>query len=178
MITRTFSVFMFLIVLMIATESCRHNVNPKNNALSDRVKTLESTAPGVGEVMTGVQLHFAKLFYAAKAENWKLANFEIDEVKENLENAAALRPEEKGVQLHGVVDAFEQTQIAALDTSVERHDLKTFRQNYSDAILVCNSCHRSTGRPFIIITEPTAPPVSNQQWAPPSDDASSKIKSK
>ena len=174
MITRTFFICIFLIILMISTESCRHSNNPKKSVLSDRVKKLESTAPGVGEVMTGVQLHFAKLFYAAKAGNWNLANFEIDEVKENLENAAALRPEEKGVKLHGVVDAFEQTQIAAMDSAVSQHDLKTFRQNYSDAILVCNSCHRSTGRPFIIITEPTAPPVSNQQWAPPADDTSSK----
>jgi hypothetical protein len=132
--------------------------------LEQRVKQLESAVSGVGEVMSATQLHFGKLFYAARAKNWKLAAFEIDEVKENIEKAAVLRPEENGVRLGGVVDAFERTQIALLSDAVERQDPEAFRNGYAGALEVCNSCHRATGRPFIVIIEPTAPPVPNQQW--------------
>lgn len=154
-------------VLLLAFFSIRcQSQEPRDSAgLEKRVKQLEAAVPGVGEVMTATQLHFAKLFYAAGAKNWKLAAFEIDEVKENIEKAAALRPQENGVQLGGVVGAFEQTQIAFLSDAVERQDTDAFRRGYAEAIDVCNSCHRATGRPFIVIVEPTGPPVPNQQWS-------------
>ena len=80
-----------------------------------------------------------------------------------------LRPEENGVKLAGVIEAFEQTQLSALKKAVDHRDVNEFNRNYTEAISVCNSCHQSTGRPFIIITEPTGLPVSNQQWAPPAE---------
>ena len=101
---------------------CQSREPGQTAELEKRVKQLEAAVPGVGEVMSATQLHFAKLFFAARAENWKLAAFEIDEVKENIEKAAVLRPEENGVRLGGVVDAFEQTQIAQLSAAVERQD--------------------------------------------------------
>jgi hypothetical protein len=156
-----------VVALGIIAWSCASSGPGTAVPLEARVKQLESSAPGVGEVMSGVQLHFGKLYYAARAANWGLAGFEIDEVKENLEKGAMMRPEENGVHLAGVVDAFEQTQIEAMKSAVAQRDTASLFGAYSDAILVCNSCHRNTGRPFIIITVPSAPPVSNQQWAPP-----------
>ena len=144
---------------------CQSQESGNTAELEKQVKQLEMAMPGAGEVMSATQLHFGKLSYAVDAKNWKLAAFEIDEVKENIEKAAAMRPEENGVRLGGVVDAFEQTQIARLSAAVERHDPAEFRWGYVEAIEVCNSCHRVTGRPFIVIIEPTGPPVSNQQWS-------------
>jgi hypothetical protein len=147
--------------------SCSHTRPPNEPSFEERLKRLEAAAPGVGEVMFGVQVHFAKLYYAADAGNWKLAEFEIEEVRENMERSATLRPEENGVKLAGVIDAFEQTQVAAMKHAIEKRELKLFQQAYIEAIAVCNSCHQSTGRPFIVITEPASPPVPNQQWTPP-----------
>src|SRR5436309_1330361 len=91
-----------LIAASLLIGSCGHTMPVSDNSIEERLKKLEAAAPGVGEVMSGVQLHFAKLYYAAHAENWKLAQFEIDEVKENIEKGAILRPEENGVKLAGV----------------------------------------------------------------------------
>ncbi len=33
-----------------------------------RLKALEASAPGVGTIMSSVQLHFAKLYFAGKAQ--------------------------------------------------------------------------------------------------------------
>ena len=62
-------------------------------SVEERLKKLEASAPGVGEVMFGVQVHFAKLYFAGEARNWKLAEFEMDEIKENLDSAVAIRRE-------------------------------------------------------------------------------------
>jgi len=150
--------------------SCQHNDSGNRPSVEERLKKLEASAPGVGEVMSGIQLHFSKLYFAGQAGNWKLADFELDEITENLDNAAALRPEENGVKLGGVVDAFKQSQLTELKRAVDNHDAEGFRKQYLESMAVCNSCHASTGRPFIVITTPTAPPVTNQRWAAPASD--------
>jgi hypothetical protein len=57
----------------------------------------ESYEPGLGEFMTATQLRHAKLWFAGKQNNWDLAAYEIDEIKEGLEDAARLHPSFDGV---------------------------------------------------------------------------------
>ena len=45
--------------------------------------------PGLGEFMSGIQVHHAKLWFAGSAGNWKLADFEIGEITEALEAVRA-----------------------------------------------------------------------------------------
>lgn len=137
-------------------------------SVEGRLKNLEASAPGMGEVMSGVQMHFAKLYFAGEAKNWKLAEFEVDEVKENLDSAVAIRHEENGVNLVGVADAFKQTQLATLEEAIRQQNGDLFRKSYTESVAICNGCHRATSRPFITIIRPTVPPVPNQQWEPPS----------
>jgi hypothetical protein len=134
--------------------------------LEERLKTLEAGSPGVGEIMSSVQRHFAKLYFASEARNWELARFERGEILENLNAVAALRPEERGVSITGMLDAFKTTQLVSLLDAVNMKDRRMFREAYQEAILMCNTCHQATGRPFIAITIPTNPPVSNQRWDP------------
>ena len=46
----------------------------------------EPYAPGLGQFMTATQLRHAKLWFAGKMNNWDLAAYEIDEIKEGLED--------------------------------------------------------------------------------------------
>ena len=138
--------------------------------LGPRLKHLEESSRGLGEVMAAVQRHFAKLHFAGEARNWDLARFEIGELEENLDTAAALRPEERGVGLFGIIDAFKKTQMTALKDAIEVKDRTLFRQAYAESILMCNSCHAATGRPFIFIVTPTNSPVANQRWEPPPEE--------
>ena len=39
--------------------------------LRHELDSLKGTTPGLGEYMTGIQLHIAKLWYAGQASNWK-----------------------------------------------------------------------------------------------------------
>ena len=51
------------------------------------VKIVRDMAPGLGEYMTTIQLHAGKLWFAAKAGNWPLAEYELDELEETMEAA-------------------------------------------------------------------------------------------
>jgi hypothetical protein len=135
-------------------------------ALKTRVEKIEGLLPGPGEAMSGIQVHFAKLHFAGEAGNWDLARFELAEIKENLDLVVTLRPEDNGVDLKGLADAFERTQLAGVAGAIEAGDPARFDRLYAESIAMCNACHERTGRPFIVITSPTSPPVPNQQWRP------------
>jgi hypothetical protein len=57
--------------------------------------------------------------------------------------------------------------MVALKDAIDMKDRSLFKDAYQESIVMCNTCHQSTGRPFITITIPTNPPVANQRWEPP-----------
>jgi hypothetical protein len=88
-------------------------------ALQDSLKRVEAelatakeSMPGLGDYMTTIQLHVGKLWFAAKASNWELAEYELDELKETMEAAKGLNAEKNGVKISGVLDSVLQTQVA------------------------------------------------------------------
>jgi hypothetical protein len=132
--------------------------------VEERLKKLEAAAPGLGEIMSGLQIHAAKLYFAGKARNWPLVEFEIGEMEEALAAAPVVRPQDNNVPLAAVIDAFKNSQWAALKQAVTQRNGGAFDKAYDDVVLVCNACHQATTRPYLQIIPPTQPPVSNQRW--------------
>ncbi len=140
-------------------------------ALQDSLKrtqadlvTAKELAPGLGEYMTTIQLHAGKLWFAAKASNWDLAQYELDELKETMEAAKALNAEKNGVKISSVLDSVLQTQVAELDKSIKSKAQNEFQKSYDETLSACNGCHAEAGYKFIHIVRPTTPPVTNQRW--------------
>ena len=80
-------------------------------------KQLDKTyKPGLGEFMTDIQLHHAKLWFAGQNQNWPLADFEIHEIQESLDDIEEFckdRPEVKSIvmlkpAIDSVTDAIHQ----------------------------------------------------------------------
>lgn len=132
--------------------------------LQDSLKRLKELAPGLGEYMTTIQLHAGKLWFAAKATNWELAQYELDELKETMEATKGLNAEKGGVKISNVLDAVLQTQVAQLAESIKRRSPTEFQKSYDETLSACNGCHTESGHKFIRIVRPSAPPVTNQLW--------------
>ena len=66
--------------------SHHHSQYLQNQIDSLRNKIAHAYSPGVGEFMSSIQMHHAKLWFAGKNENWDLANFEIEEIQESLDD--------------------------------------------------------------------------------------------
>jgi hypothetical protein len=128
------------------------------------IATTKDLAPGLGEYMTTIQLHAGKLWFAAKASNWELAQYELDELKETMEAAKALNAEKNGVKISGVLDSVLQTQVVELDKSIKSKSQTEFQKSYDETLSACNGCHTEASYKFIHIVRPTAPPVPNQRW--------------
>ena len=168
-------VVVFLLIKTANLSSELQTANEKNNRtaadLQASIKraeaelaTLKETASGLGEYMTTIQLHVGKLWFAAKAANWELAEYELDELKETMEAAKGLNAEKNGVKISDVLDSVLQTQVAALDKSIKSKSQTKFQSSYDETLSACNGCHESAGYKFIYIVRPSAPPVTNQKW--------------
>jgi cytochrome c553 len=132
--------------------------------LQAELTTAKEMAPGLGEYMSTIQLHAGKLWFAAKAANWGLAEYELDELKETMEAAKGLNAEKNGVKISDVLDSVLQTQVAGLDESIKSKSQSKFQSSYDETLSACNGCHESAGYKFIHIIRPSAPPVTNQKW--------------
>jgi len=168
-------VLLFLIVRVVSLGNEVQGIRDKNSrelaTLQDSLKraqadlaTAKELAPGLGEYMTTIQLHAGKLWFAAKASNWELADYELDELKETIEAAKALNAEKNGVKISGVLDSVLQTQVAQLAESIKRKSPTEFQKLYDETLSACNGCHTEAGYKFIHIVRPSASPVSNQKW--------------
>lgn len=129
-----------------------------------KIRALEEQTPGLGEYMTTIQLHAGKLWFAAKAANWELAEYELDEMKETMETAKGVGGEKNGVKIAAVLDSVLKTQVAALSSAVKNGNAAQFQKSYEETLSACNGCHSDAGYKFIQIIRPAAPPVTNQRF--------------
>lgn len=168
-------VIVFLLVRITNLGSEVQAIRDQNNrelaALQDSLKRAQAelgsakeAMPGLGEYMTTIQLHAGKLWFAAKALNWELADYELDELKETMKAAKALNAEKNGVKISGVLDSVLQSQVAQLADTIKRKSPAEFQKSYDETLAACNGCHTAAGYKFIHIVRPSAPPVTNQKW--------------
>jgi len=126
----------------------------------------ESYEPGLGEFMTATQLRHAKLWFAGKQNNWDLAAYEIDEIKEGLEDAARLHPTFDGVPVAEMIKTIIDPRIDELEKAVRAKSSAKFSIAFDELTSGCNSCHAGANKPFIRIQRPTESPLTNQNFAP------------
>src|ERR1700744_4225176 len=126
----------------------------------------ESYEPGLGEFMTATQLRHAKLWFAGKSHNWDLAAYEIDEIKEGLEDAARFHSTVDGVAVAEMIKTIIDPRIERLEKAVGAKNNAQFVAAFDELTDGCNACHTGAGKPFIRIQRPSVPPLSNQNFAP------------
>jgi len=155
----------FLPLLVFLFASCSQDTGTRR--LQAQVDSLQRRLdrvyrPGLGEFMSSIQVHHTKLWFAGTNSNWKLADFEIQEIQEALDDIRAFagdRPEVKEMGM--IVPAIDSVSIAIIN-----HNPASFKRNYIFLTNTCNGCHRATGHAFNVIIIPTSPPVSNQSFLP------------
>ena len=135
--------------------------------LQARIDSLEKDIattykPGLGEFMSGIQVHHAKLWFAGLHENWPLAEFEIHEITEAVEDIQKFcmdRPEVKSVEMI-------RPAIDSVSRAITQKSPVLFRNSFTLLTTTCNNCHQATEHAFNVVTIPSAEPVSNQDFKP------------
>ena len=116
--------------------------------------------PGLGEFMSGIQVHHAKLWYAGEAQNWALAEFELGEITEDLEAIKEYCPDRPEVKSITMIDPV----IERISAVIKKKDAQLFKTNFILLTNTCNNCHTATHHEFNVIKIPDTPPFSNQDF--------------
>ena len=158
---------LIFILLAFSLLACSQH-GGETQALQDRVDSLElklsgSYIPGFGEFMGYVQVHHAKLWFAGRNANWELAGFELDEIREAIDNIQKYETDRPETKLIGMIDpALDKMQDA-----IEKQDPELFKTGYTLLTSTCNSCHTAAKYGFNVVKVPDTPPFSNQVFSNP-----------
>jgi hypothetical protein len=125
-------------------------------------------APGLGEIMTLTQMRHVKLWFAGENRNWPLARYELDELKEGLDDAARFHPTHKDSQLAipQLIEKIMKPPVDRLEEAVKAGDHDQFVRAFDAVTGGCNACHQVTNFGFNVVTKPTANPYTNQAFRP------------
>ena len=96
--------------------------------------------PELIEFMIFTQIRHAKLWLAGNAGNWELADYEIDELKEVLENAAKHVPDYKGMPVGKMIELVALAPIEDVEKAIKAKDRARFVTAYDQLTAACNTC--------------------------------------
>ena len=119
----------------------------------------EGNEINIGDVMAFQQQRHLKLWFAGRAANWPLAQYEIDKLKDGFADIDKLIG-------GGTVDNAVGAPIAALEKAIEGKNKDSFVRAFDQLTAGCNSCHRTLDHAFIVIQRPEVSPFGNQAFAP------------
>jgi hypothetical protein len=122
--------------------------------------------PSLGELMTQISARHLKLWYAGSSENWDLADYELEEIDEAMEELAKYHPTHK--KISGSVPAIIATTmtpfLVQMETAVKNQNKEDFQTGYDNLTTACNTCHKANNYGFNILERPRANPFANQSF--------------
>lgn len=155
------------IAVFLIFTGCTQSEN--NLQLQSKIKSLEKDIedlkPGLGDIMSSIQTHHAKLYFAGKNENWDLAKFEYHEIEEGFEGAVKWHETIEDVpeptsQLIKITDAG----MHELESAIEKKSKDQFLLAHRSLTNACNACHSAAAHAFIVIQEPKSLTFTNQKF--------------
>ena len=124
-------------------------------------QSATSYVPRLSDLMVVIQIRHAKLFYAVKARNWPLANFEFEQL------ASTLREEDRYYPKTVPTMTLVEEIASSLSEAIKAKDEAKFDRAFDEMNAGCNRCHVAEDRAFIVIRRPSYPSAfSNQQYSP------------
>ncbi len=121
----------------------------------------ESNTLALSDVMQLTQLRHMKLWYAGKAKNWPLTNYELAQLRDTFSKAAMLYLNIPVQYIAAVSDP-----LTALGDAVAAKDSRKFEKGYKALQTACNGCHQAAGVDFIVIQTPAAAVFPDQKFVP------------
>ena len=149
-----------LILIVSCNQSDEKIIQLQQKVDSLQMKLSDTYKPGFGEFMMYVQWHHAKLWFAGQNENWKLADFEVHEIMETVDNIRKFETDRPEAKLIGWISPV----VDSINMSIQQKDLLFFRKSYTSLTYTCNLCHKAAKYGFTVIKIPDIQIFSNQDF--------------
>jgi hypothetical protein len=138
--------------------------------LKAELEQLRSRLPDQSHVMKDVGYHFSNLWFAARAKNWPLAKFYLDETRSHLKWAVrvvAVRKTKGGdLDLRVILDALDRTALADTQKAIDARDLEAFTKAYQQTLNGCYACHTAAEKPYLRPRIPERPEATIIDFEP------------
>jgi hypothetical protein len=123
--------------------------------------------PAMDDLMTMlVQPRHIKLYYAGQAKNWKLAAFQLNELRQALARIGRTIPTYRNIGVDTAVASIFTDQVKAVDAAIKAADPAQFAAAYGEMTAACNACHVGMEHPFLVIKVPDAMNYPDQDFRP------------
>jgi hypothetical protein len=134
--------------LLSATAALRAATPPSPSAdaeiaaLKKEIAELKKSAyhPGLGEQMLTLQIRHARLWFAGQAQNWTLAAFELQEIKEAFDAVVEQNAEHAIFQpqrLADILPAMTKAPIMALRDAIDHGSKAEFEKTFDGLSAAC-----------------------------------------
>ena len=117
------------------------------------IEQLTSLQPGLARLMPEIATRFWKSFYAAKAENWALASWQLREMRKLMRLGTVTRP-----KYTDDLEEYIHEDVEPLLAAIDDKDLPRFERLYHEAVDTANELHRRWQKEFIVWKLPDGPP--------------------
>lgn len=128
-----------------------HVVKTKHAELT--LEQLAEAQPGIARLMKEVGERFHVLYFAAKAGNWKLAQYEVNVVTSILKTGGTLRP-----KFAQDFTSFTVASLQPISDSIKAKDWTSFETAYKKSVDEANKSHEKYGYGFVRYVLPKTPP--------------------
>ena len=135
----------------MADQEHDHEIKIKGGAFD--LSDLGHLLPGMAEIMPLVGGRIWKCYYAGKAGNKVLANFQLSEAVNLMEKGAILRP-----KYSDDMDKFIAGIVADVRKAIETEDWDTFERHFETMIDQANAYHEQYDKGFLRWKMPDEPP--------------------
>ncbi len=151
-----------LLCVVLFSACGQRNNDTQLQAQVDSLNTLlaQTYKPGLGEFMMSIQVHHAKIWFAGKNQNWDLANFEVGEIKETLDDVKKYCTDRSEIKSLPIL----YPALDSVNNAIKAKSIVRFNTAFIFLTNSCNSCHQSTHHQFNVIKIPVTPPYTNQEY--------------
>jgi cytochrome c1 len=148
-------------IVIVLTAACTHSPSSEGH---DAHPGLRTYVPELGELMMLQQVRHTKLWLAGQEGNWKLAAYELDELREGFDAIVTFHPthEDAPVEPKEAIPRMVTQPLSDLQSAVSNHDAVAFRQGYDTLTTACNNCHQATNVGFNRVQRPESNPYPDQ----------------
>ncbi len=156
--------YLFLICLLHIGGGC-HKSGKYIESLQNQIDSLNANPaptykPDLGEMMLGIQAHHSKLWSAGQNENWRLAAFESDEIKEAVTDIQTFETERKESKLINMLNPA----LDSMNDAIVKKNILLFNKSFELLTNTCNKCHQVNNYDFNVIKIPDSSPFTNQDF--------------
>jgi hypothetical protein len=132
------------------------------------VAHLKDITPPNSHPMVEVGLFAANLWFAGEKQNWPLAGYYLNEMRNRIRWEVHLNPGPKGadgnpVDMQSIFDGIDNGTLPVVRKAIESKDSKQFAAAYKNMLEDCYSCHKAAARPYLrpMIPVSGAQPIIN-----------------